>query len=122
VVFFNQWFRWDVESILFVGGALWEESVLLIVLCGFGLQLFNEFNCRVLDQRLNIFGGLFSNWLFMTTWFLTAVVQSLITEYGGNVFKTTYLDSYRFFLSVGIGFLALPFGMLLKTKFLKKTN
>jgi Ca2+ transporting ATPase len=74
-------------------------------------QLFNEFNCRVIDGRLNVFRGVFSNWLFGTVWVVTAVLQAFIVQFGSeDFFKTKQLSADLFFLSCGIGALSLPFG------------
>jgi len=78
-------------------------------------QLFNEINCRRLDTKLDVFSGMFSNMLFPIIWIITALLQALIVEFGGQFFKTISLSPQRFFGSLGIGFLSIPFGMLIKS-------
>jgi magnesium-transporting ATPase (P-type) len=50
-------------------------------------SLFNQINCRVLDDSFNIFKRIFSNWLFLAVTGIEMICQVLIVQYGGLVFK-----------------------------------
>ena len=50
-------------------------------------SLFNQINCRVLDDSFNIFKRIFSNWLFLAVTGIEMICQILIVQYGGLVFK-----------------------------------
>ena len=50
-------------------------------------SLFNQINCRVLDDSINIFHRIFGNWLFIVITSLEFVCQFCIVQYGGLVFK-----------------------------------
>jgi len=50
-------------------------------------SLFNQINCRVLDDSFNIFKRIFSNWLFLAVTGIEMVIQILIVQFGGLVFK-----------------------------------
>ena len=50
-------------------------------------SLFNQINCRVLDDSFNIFKRIFSNWLFLAVTGIEMLCQILIVQYGGLVFK-----------------------------------
>ena len=50
-------------------------------------SLFNQINCRVLDDSINIFHRIFGNWLFIVITSLEFICQFCIVQYGGLVFK-----------------------------------
>jgi Ca2+ transporting ATPase len=50
-------------------------------------SLFNQINCRVLDDSFNIFKRICSNWLFLVVTGVEMVIQVLIVQFGGLVFK-----------------------------------
>lgn len=79
------------------------------------LQLFNEFNCRIVDDRsLNIFAGLSSNRFFAGILVSTVAVQILLIFFGGELFSTQPLKPVHWLLSVSIGAASLPLGLLVR--------
>ena len=50
-------------------------------------SLFNQINCRVLDDSINIFHRICGNWLFIVITTLEFICQFCIVQYGGLVFK-----------------------------------
>ncbi|MEM2056696.1 MAG: calcium-translocating P-type ATPase, PMCA-type [Thermoproteota archaeon] len=53
------------------------------------IQNFNKFNCRAVG--LNIFRGILKNKLFLPVVVSTFVIQFLIVQFGGEIFRTTPL-------------------------------
>jgi len=75
-------------------------------------QLFNEINCRKLYDELNVFEGIFKNWIFHGIMIFTIGVQILIVEFGGDATKTTSLDLYQWLSCIAIGAVELPLGFI----------
>jgi Ca2+ transporting ATPase len=78
------------------------------------MQLFNEINCRRIHDEWNVFEGIFNNPLYVGITILQVVLQLCIVEFGGRVFSCTSLNAWQWGLSVGLGFLSLPYGFLLR--------
>ncbi|RKP10508.1 PMCA-type calcium-translocating P-type ATPase [Thamnocephalis sphaerospora] len=78
------------------------------------LQIFNEFNCRRIDDSLNFMRGICSNYAFLTVQVFVVVGQFLIVTFGGIAFKTVSLSWPYWLATVGIGALSLPIGVLLR--------
>jgi Ca2+ transporting ATPase len=49
--------------------------------------LFNQLNSRILDDSFNIFSGIFKNPIFLAIVISELIIQYLIIEYGGVIFK-----------------------------------
>jgi hypothetical protein len=78
-------------------------------------QLFNELNCRKIeDKEWNIFEGILNNWYFLGIMAFTVISQCLIVEFGGAVFVTAPLPWYFWLISIGFGFLSIPLGQILR--------
>ncbi|KAK4446947.1 hypothetical protein QBC34DRAFT_144514 [Podospora aff. communis PSN243] len=80
----------------------------------FWLQIFNSLNNRRLDNSLDIFEGISSNWLFFLVQFLAIGGHVLIMVFGEQVFGTVQLDGSEWGECIGIGLLSIPCGMLLR--------
>jgi len=78
------------------------------------LQIFNEINCRRIDNRLNVFAGIYKNAYFICIFIFIAVAQFLIVTFGGDAFKTTSLNAAQWGICILLGFLSLPLGMILR--------
>ncbi|KAF9173095.1 hypothetical protein BGX20_004119 [Mortierella sp. AD010] len=78
------------------------------------LQIFNEINCRRLDNRLNIFSGVFKNAYFMVIFVIMVVFQVIIVEFGGAAFKTEKLNGVQWVICVILGLLSLPVGVIVR--------
>jgi len=77
-------------------------------------QIFNEINCRKLNDELNMFSGITTNWIFMAIMIFTLAVQVVLIQFGGNFANTVPLNLYQWLFCVGVGFLTLPFGLILR--------
>jgi Ca2+-transporting ATPase len=78
------------------------------------LQIFNEVNCRRLDNHLNIFAGALQNRYFQVIFVIMVVFQIVIVEVGGEAFKTERIDRTQWAICVVLGFLSLPFGVIIR--------
>lgn len=72
------------------------------------MNLFNQINCRKLNGECWVFGGIFSNPLFLIVLSVEAILQILIVQCFGVVFKCEALDLKYWGLSIGLGALSLP--------------
>ncbi len=50
-------------------------------------SLFNQINSRVINNNLNIFHRILDNWMFLAVTSIEIVIQFLIVQYGGLIFK-----------------------------------
>ncbi|CAG8510265.1 12139_t:CDS:10 [Ambispora leptoticha] len=78
------------------------------------LQVFNEINCRIIDDHLNVFKNIFNNHVFLIVQFVVITGQFLIVEFGGVAFGTTPLTWYQWLATVMIGSLSLPVGVIIR--------
>ncbi|KAJ3400440.1 hypothetical protein HDU80_006965 [Chytriomyces hyalinus] len=77
-------------------------------------QLFNEVNCRVIGKDLNIFNNISKNPLFAVIVSGSVVVQVVIVQFGGIVFHTVSLDAMDWLLCIGVSFLTIPLGAVIR--------
>ncbi|KAF9280987.1 hypothetical protein BGZ88_011883 [Linnemannia elongata] len=78
------------------------------------LQIFNELNCRRIDDTINVFKNLLNNKIFIIVQFIVLAGQILIVQLGGQAFKTVPLTGQQWLLTVLIGSLSLPVGLFLR--------
>ncbi|KAI8806547.1 hypothetical protein BJ742DRAFT_898964, partial [Cladochytrium replicatum] len=80
------------------------------------MQLFNEINARSITKNLNIFAGIHRNFIFIGIWVGTILVQALLIEYGGLVFKTdpNGLDLVDWMICIAFGAGSLVVGVLIR--------
>jgi P-type Ca2+ transporter type 2C len=78
-------------------------------------QIFNEINARKVDGTLNVFAGIFRNYLFIGIIIFEAVLQALLVEVPGlnNIFHCVNLTWREWLLCVGIGSFSLIIGVIL---------
>ncbi|EMD33945.1 hypothetical protein CERSUDRAFT_117474 [Gelatoporia subvermispora B] len=77
-------------------------------------QIFNSFNSRRLDNRLNIFEGMLSNYYFMGITLLEIAVQILIVFVGGSAFQVTRIGGREWGIGLALGFVSIPLGALVR--------
>ncbi|KAJ6035912.1 hypothetical protein N7540_000191 [Penicillium herquei] len=78
------------------------------------MQIFNEFNCRRLDNKFNIFEGIHKNkWFFMIN-LLMVGGQILIIFIGGRAFGVTKLSGWQWGVSLGFAIFCIPWAAILK--------
>ncbi|KAK6095579.1 plasma membrane calcium, variant 2 [Batrachochytrium dendrobatidis] len=80
-------------------------------------QIFNEINCRSISrEKINVFRGFLRNHTFIGILLMTVVMQTLIVQFGGVVFKTNQngLDATGWGISLLIGLGSLVVGFLIR--------
>lgn len=75
-------------------------------------QIFNEINSRRIEDEYDIFRGLFSNVIFMGVLALTILLQVLIVQYLGSIFKVNRLHWDEWLITIAIGFGSIPLSLL----------
>ncbi|KAG0201649.1 hypothetical protein BGX33_010182 [Mortierella sp. NVP41] len=78
------------------------------------LQIFNEVNCRRLDNHLNIFSGIQRNWYFIIIFFIMVFFQAIIVEFGGVAFGTEKLYGIQWLICILLGLLSIPVGVIIR--------
>ncbi|KAI9306818.1 PMCA-type calcium-translocating P-type ATPase [Cunninghamella echinulata] len=77
-------------------------------------QIFNEINCRRIDSKLNVFHNIFANKFFMFIFALCVFLQAIIVNFGGAAFQVTPVNGQAWAISLCIGLLALPVGVVIR--------
>lgn len=85
---------------------------MLIYVC-FPLQVFNEINSRDVE-KINIFRGMFTSWVFLIVIVCTVAFQVVIIEFLGAFASTVPLNWQLWVLSILIGFVSMPVAVVLK--------
>ena len=78
------------------------------------MQIFNQYNCRRLDNKLNILEGVHRNWFFVGIQFIIVAGQVMIVEVGGAAFSTHRLNAAQWGYSVVLGLLSVPVAAILR--------
>jgi len=76
------------------------------------MAIFNEINCRRLDNRWNIFEGFFTNWIFVLIVVGTGFVQALLVSVGGIAFHVVRLNWKYWLICLALGLSIIPFGII----------
>ncbi|KAE8718601.1 putative calcium-transporting ATPase 6, plasma membrane-type [Hibiscus syriacus] len=76
-------------------------------------QVFNEINSRDIE-KINIFRGMFSSWIFIGVMVATVAFQVVIVEYLGTFASTVPLSWQLWLLCILIGSVSLIVGVILK--------
>ena len=82
------------------------------------IDIFIAFNSRT--HRVNTFGGILKNKIFLLIFLFITIVQILLIYYGGEVFRTTGLTFYEFEFMILVAFLLIPFDIIRKIILKKK--
>jgi Ca2+-transporting ATPase len=77
-------------------------------------QIWNSFNSRRLDRKLNVFEGVLENWYFIAITSIEVFAQILICLVGGAAFQVTRMGGKEWAISMVLGFVALPLGALIR--------
>jgi magnesium-transporting ATPase (P-type) len=77
-------------------------------------QLFNEFTARNIGDDWNPFKGVISNPVFAGVIFITLCFQILLIEFGDEFVKTAPLTWDQWLVSVALGAIGLPVGVLMR--------
>ncbi|KAK6544497.1 plasma membrane calcium [Orbilia ellipsospora] len=78
------------------------------------MQIFNEFNNRRLDNKLNIFAGIQRNWFFIAINCVMIGGQVLIIFFSGNVFSVTRINGKQWAICLGAAAISLPWAVLIR--------
>ncbi|EXJ65792.1 Ca2+-transporting ATPase [Cladophialophora psammophila CBS 110553] len=78
------------------------------------MQIFKLVNSRRIDNKLNIFEGLHKNWLFMLMFTIMGVGQLVIVFVGGDAFVVTRLNGVQWAISLVLGFMSIPVGIVIR--------
>ncbi|KAM0288348.1 hypothetical protein ACHAO9_007253 [Fusarium lateritium] len=78
------------------------------------MQIFKLINSRRIDNKLNILEGLHRNHLFMLMMTIMAAGQIIIIFFGGDAFVVTRLNGVQWGISLVLGFLSIPIGVLIR--------
>jgi Ca2+-transporting ATPase len=78
------------------------------------MQIFNELNCRRLDNKFNVFEGMFKNYWFLA---INAVIvggQIMIVFIGGEAFRVTRLNGVLWAVCLICAVGCMPWAMVLR--------
>ncbi|CAG8488589.1 9310_t:CDS:2 [Diversispora eburnea] len=78
------------------------------------MQIFNEVNCRRLDNKLNIFKNIWANKFFVFIFVIMIGTQILLVTFGGAAFQTESLNIQEWLVCIGLGFLSIPIGVIIR--------
>ncbi|RDW77468.1 calcium-transporting ATPase-3 [Coleophoma cylindrospora] len=78
------------------------------------LQIFNELNCRRLDNKFNVFAGIHRNWFFIGINCIMVGGQIMIIFVGGKAFSVTVINGKQWALCIGCSIFCLPWAVVLR--------
>jgi len=78
------------------------------------MQIFNEFNNRRLDNKLNIFEGITKNYFFIGINCVMIGGQILIIFIGGQAFSITTINGPQWAVSIVVSLFCLPWAVLIR--------
>jgi len=78
------------------------------------MQVFNEINCRKLENDRNVFKGFFNNPIFLAIIAITLVVQFIMVQFAGPFASTISLTWKQWLFCLGISVSVLPWGFLVR--------
>jgi Ca2+-transporting ATPase len=78
------------------------------------LQIFNQYNNRRLDNKLNIFVGIHNNYYFITMNIIMVAAQVLIAMYGSTAFSIVRINGNQWAISVVVAVLCIPWGCCIR--------
>uniref|UniRef100_A0A452ZF43 Cation-transporting P-type ATPase C-terminal domain-containing protein n=1 Tax=Aegilops tauschii subsp. strangulata TaxID=200361 RepID=A0A452ZF43_AEGTS len=76
-------------------------------------QVFNEINSREMD-KINVFRGIFRNWIFVGILTATVIFQVIIVELLGTFANTVPLSLELWLLSIVLGSVSMIVSVILK--------
>ncbi|KAI9698841.1 MAG: hypothetical protein M1820_007348 [Bogoriella megaspora] len=78
------------------------------------MQIFNQLNSRRLDNKFNIFEGMFRNYFFLAIAVIMIGGQTMIVFVGGRAFSVTRLNGAQWAYSIILGALSVPVGIIIR--------
>lgn len=109
-------FQWPAGPNNFPGaGVLAEEIRNTVVFNTFvWMQIFNQLNSRRLDNKLNVFEGIFHNYFY---WIINLVMiggQVMIIFVGGRAFSVTRVSGSDWAISIVLGAMSIPIAVIIR--------
>jgi magnesium-transporting ATPase (P-type) len=77
-------------------------------------QLFNEYTARRIFDEWNCFEGVLTNYVFLLVSLVTIGCQIFLIEVGGEFVKTSHLTWQQWLITVALGAIGLPIGVLMR--------
>jgi magnesium-transporting ATPase (P-type) len=77
-------------------------------------QFFNEYNARKIADEFNMFEGIQNNPMFLWVSIFTAGAQIFLVEVGGKITSTEHLNAAQWLITIALGAIALPVGVLMR--------
>lgn len=78
------------------------------------MQIFNQYNNRRLDNKMNILEGVYRNYFFIGIQFIIIGCQVLIVFVGGRAFSVHRLNRAQWIYSIILGLFSIPVAMILR--------
>lgn len=78
------------------------------------MQIFNQYNSRRLDNKFNIFEGMFRNYWFLGIQLIIIGGQVLIIFVGGQAFSITRLNGSEWAVSLILGVISIPVAVIIR--------
>ena len=80
------------------------------------MQIFNLINARKIHDELNVFKGVWNNWIFFVVFLGCFGGQAIIIELGGSAMKVAYsgLHGVHWAIAIGLGFSTWIAGTIVK--------
>ena len=78
------------------------------------MQIFNQYNSRRLDNKLNIFEGVSRNYFFIGIQFIIIAGQVMIIFVGGDAFSVRKLNGAQWGISLILGALSIPIAIVIR--------
>jgi len=77
-------------------------------------QIFNEYTARSIGDEPNCFKDIHKNYIFFMVTIITIGCQIFLIELGGEFVKTSHLTMYQWLVTIGLGAIGLPVGVLMR--------
>jgi magnesium-transporting ATPase (P-type) len=77
-------------------------------------QVFNEYTSRDIFDNWNFLDGIMNNYIFLYVSIFTVLAQIFLIEVGGTFVKTTSLTLNQWLITIALGAIGLPVGMLMR--------
>ena len=78
------------------------------------MQIFNQYACRRLDNKFNIFEGMFRNYWFLAIQVIIVGGQLLIIFVGGAAFSINHINGAEWGYSIILGLLSIPVSIIIR--------
>ncbi|OXV11189.1 hypothetical protein Egran_01058 [Elaphomyces granulatus] len=78
------------------------------------MQIFNQYNCRRIDNHFNIFEGIHRNMWFLGIQLIIVGGQVMIIFVGGSAFSVNRLNGVQWAYSLVLGAISIPVGVIIR--------